>query len=313
MTKRKTRPSRARTGRLRATGSRPPRKATRAASTPRPNKRLGQHFLAPAWAEKVVTAIAPESGDIFLEIGPGTGALTLPLATHGVPVLAIEVDRRLVADLLQRVPPHVTVMTGDFLQADVRAFLSGLEPQRPPASGTAVSPPPRFRVAGNLPYGIASPILFKLIALHRQHGFFSDATVMLQREVVDRITARPGTRDYGVLTVMLAVHTRVERLLDLPPGAFRPPPKVRSAVIRLTFGPPSVKVRDEALFERMVKAVFSQRRKTLQNALKAFDPTGPAVLALAGIDGRRRPETLQVAELARLADLFASVREPAML
>jgi 16S rRNA (adenine1518-N6/adenine1519-N6)-dimethyltransferase len=164
-------------------------------------------------------------------------------------------------------------------------------------------------VVGNLPYYIASPILFRLIEIHRQHGFFTDATVMLQREVADRLTAQPGTKAYGVLTIMLAVHARITRLLDLPPGAFTPPPKVRSTVVRLAFGPPTVRIRDEALFERMVKALFGQRRKTLNNALKAFDPTAPAVLALAGIDPRRRPETLTVEELARLTELFASVRQ----
>jgi 16S rRNA (adenine1518-N6/adenine1519-N6)-dimethyltransferase len=270
---------------------------------------LGQHFLTPAWARKVVEVIAHRPGDVFLEIGPGTGALTLPLAAHHVSILAVEIDRDLVADLLQQVPPNVTVMTGDVLRTDVLPFLSGLEPQRPMAAPEGAPLARRSRVVGNLPYYIASPILFRLIELHRQHGFFSDATVMLQREVADRLVARPGTKAYGVLTIMLAVHARIERLLDLPPGAFSPPPKVRSTVVRLTFGPPTVRIRDEALFERMVKALFGQRRKTLSNALKAFDPTAPAVLALADLDGRRRPETLTVEELARLAELFASVRQ----
>jgi 16S rRNA (adenine1518-N6/adenine1519-N6)-dimethyltransferase len=284
-------------------GARAPRQGAR------PRKRFGQHYLAPAWARKVVHAIAPQPGDVFLEIGPGTGALTLPLAAHNVSILAVEIDRDLVADLLQHVPPHVTVMTGDVLKTDVLAFLSGLEPQRPIEAPGGARLPRRARVVGNLPYYIASPILFRLIEFHRQHGFFTDATVMLQREVADRLTAQPGTKEYGVLTIMLAVHARITRLLDLPPGAFTPPPKVRSTVVRLTFGPPTVRIRDEALFERMVKALFGQRRKTLNNALKAFDPTAPAVLALAGLDARRRPETLTVEELARLAELFASVRQ----
>jgi 16S rRNA (adenine1518-N6/adenine1519-N6)-dimethyltransferase len=271
-------------------------------------KRLGQHFLAAPWAQKVVKAINPQPGDVFLEIGAGTGALTLPLAAHRSPILAIEIDQDLVADLLLQVPSHVTVMTGDFLKTDVLPFLSGLEPSRPPTSPGHATPPRRFRVVGNLPYYIASPILARLVEIHRQHGFFTDATVMLQREVADRIAAKPGTKEYGFLTVMLSLHTRITRLLDLPPGAFSPPPKVKSAIVRLEFGPPSVRIRDEALFERMVKALFGQRRKTLSNALKAFDPTGPAVLALAGLDGRRRPETLQVTELARLAELLAEIR-----
>jgi 16S rRNA (adenine1518-N6/adenine1519-N6)-dimethyltransferase len=248
-------------------------------------------------------------GDVFLEIGPGSGALTLPLARHGAPILAVEIDRDLVAELLQLVPPHVTVMSGDILKTDFVPILTGLEPQRPIDAPGADVPPRRFRVVGNLPYYIASPILFKLIELHRQHALFADATVMVQREVADRLAAKPGTRDYGVLTVMLAVHARVSRVLDLPPGAFSPPPKVRSSVVRLEFGEPTVKIRDEALFERMVKALFGQRRKTVSNALKAFDATAPALLALAGIDGRRRPETLQVQELAKLAEMIAAVRQ----
>ena len=131
---------------------------------------------------------------------------------------------------------------------------------------------------------------------------------MVQREVADRLVARPGTKDYGVLTIT-AQRSRagVTRLLDLPPGAFTPAPKVRSTRRAARVRSPAVRVPDERLFERLVKAMFSQRRKTLANALKAFDPTAPAVLALAGIDGRRRPETLQVTEIARLAELFASV------
>jgi 16S rRNA (adenine1518-N6/adenine1519-N6)-dimethyltransferase len=230
-----------------------------------------------------------------------------------VSVLAIEIDRDLVQELLALVPSHVTVMAGDFLQMDVLPYLSGLEPQRPIEASGSDAPARRFRVVGNLPYYIASPILFRLVELHRRHGFFADATVMVQREVAERIAARPGTKAYGVLTILLGMHARVTRLMDLPPGAFSPQPQVRSTVIRLEFGPPAVKLRDETLFERLVKALFSHRRKTLSNALKAFDASAPAVLALAGIDGRRRPETLQVPELARLADLIASVRQGPVL
>jgi 16S rRNA (adenine1518-N6/adenine1519-N6)-dimethyltransferase len=276
-------------------------------------KRFGQHFLSTAWAERVVEAIAPRPGDVFLEIGSGTGALTLPLASHHVPILAVDIDRDLVAGLIERMPPHVTVMTADILHADVIPFLTGLEPQRPPGDDRPGTPPRRYRIAGNLPYYISSPILFKLIELHRRHALFADATVMVQREVADRMVARPGIKDYGVLTVMLGVHTRITRLLDLPAGAFKPPPQVRSTLVRVEFGEPAVRIRDEALFERMVKALFAQRRKTLGNALKAFHPTGRAVLALAGIDGSRRPETLEVSELAKLAELVAAVREGPML
>ncbi len=297
----------------RAPATRRPRVPRAAASKPRPRKRFGQHFLLPPWARKVVEAIAPEPGDVFLEIGPGTGALTLPLAATGAPILAVEVDRDLVAALAGSVPRNVTVMTGDVLTADVFPVLTGLEPQRPPDAAAADRPARRFRIVGNLPYYIASPILVRLIDWHRREGAFADATVMVQREMADRLVARPGTKDYGVLTVLLGQHARITRRLDLPSTAFKPAPKVRSSVIHLAFGPPAVRVVDEALFERMVKAMFGQRRKTLTNALKGFDPTAPAVLALAGIDGRRRPETLEPAEMARLADLFHDVRTPRML
>ena len=295
----------------RAPARRPRARTTRPA--PRTRKRFGQHFLAPAWARKVAAAVDPRPGDVFLEIGPGTGALTLPLAESGAPILAVEIDRDLVAALATHAPKNVTVMSGDVLTTDVLAVLTGLEPQRPPETTTAQGRPRRFRIVGNLPYYIASPILVRLIEWHRRDAVFADATVMVQREMADRLVAKPGKRDYGVLTILLGQHARITRLLDLPAAAFKPAPKVRSSVIRLEFGPPAVRVVDEALFERMVKAMFGQRRKTLSNALKSFDPTAPAVLALAGIDGRRRPETLQVEEMGRLADLFSSVRQPRML
>ncbi len=277
----------------------------------RPRKRFGQHFLSAGWARKVVDAIGPEPGDVFLEIGPGTGALTLPLAATGVPILAVDIDRDLVGALSEAVPPHVTLLAADVLQVDVVAYLSGMAPQRPPASGAPGTL--RYRVVGNLPYNVATPIMLRLIDISREQRFFADATLMVQREVADRLVARPGTKAYGALTILAAVHTRITKLLDLPPGAFSPPPKVRSSVIRLTFGPPAVRIADEALFHRLVRALFSARRKTLSNALKRFDPLAPAILALSGLDGRRRPETLQVTEIARLVELFASARRPAVL
>ncbi len=298
------------------TGTRATTRSTSRAHRPRglrPRKRLGQHFLAPAWAAKIVEAIRPTPGDVFLEIGPGLGALTLPLAATGVPILAVEIDRRLSADLLPRVPPNVTVLAGDVLTSDVVPYLSGLEPQRVPQAAGGPRPVRRFRIAGNLPYYIAAPILSHLIDLHRRDAFFSDATLMLQREFADRLLARPGSKAYGVLTILVSLHARITRLLDVPPGAFHPRPKVRSTVVGVEFGAPAVFIADDVLFERMVKALFSQRRKTLANALKRFDATGPAVLALAGLDGRRRPETLRLDELARLAELFTSVRRPPVL
>ncbi len=275
---------------------------------PRARRRFGQHFLAPEWAQKAVGAIAPGPGDVFLEIGPGTGALTLPLAATGAPILAVEVDRDLAAHLAPRVPGNVTIMTADFLSTDVVPFLTGLQPQRPPADARP-DRPPRVRAVGNLPYNLSSPILFRLIDLYRRHGLPADATLMLQREVAERLTARPGTKAYGVLSVSAQVHAKMSRLLELPPGAFRPAPKVHSSLVRIEFTPPAVRIRDEALFDRLVRALFSARRKTLANALKPFEARGAEILAREGLDGRRRPETLQVAELARLSNALAGRRD----
>jgi 16S rRNA (adenine1518-N6/adenine1519-N6)-dimethyltransferase len=277
----------------------------------RPRKRFGQHFLSPAWAAKVVEAIRPARGDAFLEIGPGTGAITLPLANTGLPILAVEIDRDLASDLAARAPSNVTMLTGDFLKTDVMPLWSGLVPQRPPDAPGIAQPERRLRVVGNLPYYATSPILFRLIELHRAHGLINDATVMMQKEVADRLVARPGTRDYGVLTVAVAVHARVTRLLELPPGAFTPPPKVRSTLVHLELTEPAVRIPDEALFERFVKAIFSQRRKTLLNAMKPFEKTAPAILDSLAFDGRRRPETLSIQEIAQVVDRLAAARRTA--
>jgi 16S rRNA (adenine1518-N6/adenine1519-N6)-dimethyltransferase len=258
----------------------------------RPRKRYGQHFLEPAWAEKLVKAIDPRPEDRFLEIGPGPGALTLRLAPRVAHLTAIEIDRDIVAALTPRVPSNVTLVEGDFLEMDLGAL-------------AAAGP---LRVAGNLPYNISSPIMFRLLeARERMH--LVDATLMLQREVAERIEAGPGSRDYGVLSIMVAMGADVRRLLSLPPGAFRPPPKVHSAVIRLTFRPSPVQIRDREVFDAMVRSVFTQRRKTLLNALQSFAglrgvDSGTA-LREAGIDAARRAETLDLSELARLADVLA--------
>jgi 16S rRNA (adenine1518-N6/adenine1519-N6)-dimethyltransferase len=166
------------------------------------------------------------------------------------------------------------------------------------------------RIAGNLPYNVASPILFKLLELFDAGLPFLDATVMLQREVADRLLASPGTRDYGVLTVLIQHRARVARLLQLPAGAFRPAPKVLSTVVRLRFHAPDPVVTDPAVFAALTQSIFTRRRKTVANALLAYDRSAHLAprLALerAGIDSQRRPETLDIGELARLADIFAS-------
>jgi 16S rRNA (adenine1518-N6/adenine1519-N6)-dimethyltransferase len=264
------------------------RSESRRAGPPRPapRKRFGQHFLERAWVEKLVRDVAATADDTLIEIGPGRGALTLALAASGARIRAIEIDRDLAADLTARVPQNVSVVGADFLT------LSPLE---------LMSPDERVRVVGNLPYNVSSPILFRLLALARETGRIVDATLMLQREVAIRVAAGPGSGDYGPLSILTAVHADVERRFELPPGAFRPPPKVHSTVVRLRFRPPTVDVGDYARFERLVRTIFQQRRKTLANALNAFlgAPTAD-LLSRAGIDGRRRPETLSLAELAHL-------------
>ena len=258
-------------------------------------KRFGQHFLEPVWADKVVNAIAPTGNDTFLEIGPGPGILTLRLAPKVSRLVAIEIDRDLIAELTPKLPTNASIVPGDVLEIDLRSAL-------PPT-------PAPIRVAGNLPYNISSPILFRLLELQSQRPV-KDATLMLQREVAERVAARPRTKEYGVLSVLLQWRAHISRELTIPPGAFRPPPEVRSALIRLTFRDPPFVLKDPALFERMVRTMFTQRRKTVANALAAFGEeigVDPAeALAATGIDHRWRPETLEVIEIARLADTFAA-------
>ena len=259
---------------------------------PRARKKFGQHFLEAAWADKVVAAIDPKPDDRFVEIGPGPGALTVRLAARVAQVAAVEVDRVMVDALRPRLPANASLFHADFLDVDLATFPI----ERP------------FRVAGNLPYNVSSPILFALLNAHRAAGGIVDATLMLQREVADRITASPGTGDYGVLSILVQLHADAARVLALPPGAFRPAPKVHSAVVSLRFRQPAVALSDEPTLEAMVRVMFTQRRKTLRNALRPFaaarNRDAAVALAAADIDASRRPETLQLTELARLAEQF---------
>jgi 16S rRNA (adenine1518-N6/adenine1519-N6)-dimethyltransferase len=266
-----------------------------------PRKRFGQHFLEPSWVEKVVRAIAPERDQVFLEIGPGRGALTRPLAARARQVLACEIDRDLAAGMVRAAIPNLTVIEADFLELPVERLSRALSATG--VAGTSV------RVVGNLPYNVASPILFRLVELFGAGVPLVDATVMLQREVADRLTAAPGTRDYGVLSILIGLAADVERLFGLPPGAFRPAPSVHSAVVRLRFHAPQPAPDKPAVFESLVQAIFTRRRKTLANALGAFPlsawfPPARALLE-AGLDGQRRPETLSIPELVGLANVFA--------
>lgn len=254
-------------------------------------KRFGQHFLEPAWVTKLIDALAATPDDVFLEIGPGRGALTIPLAVRVRRLIAVEIDRDLAAALRRDLAPNVRVVEGDFLDVNLRDLLRGEDLP--------------VRVVGNLPYNVSSPILFKLLGAADEGRTFADATLMLQKEVADRLTARPGTADYGRLAIQVALLAEAERVLTLPPGAFRPPPKVRSAVVRLRFRPAREDVGDAVAFERLVRGLFQQRRKTLLNALRpltvATSRDAADILTAAGIDGGRRPGELTLTDMARLS------------
>jgi 16S rRNA (adenine1518-N6/adenine1519-N6)-dimethyltransferase len=263
----------------------------------RARKQFGQHFLEAVWVEKVIKAIAPQPDQDFIEIGPGPGALTRPLAARAKSVTAFEIDRDLADALQEDRPANLKIVEGDFLRLTTSDFV-------------LTTSDSRLRVAGNLPYNIASPIMFRLLDLHAAGIPLVDATLMLQREVADRLVAGPGSKEYGVLSILIQHAADVETLLKLPAGAFRPPPKVLSSLVRLRFRERRPAVKDPVFFERLVQAVFTRRRKTLANALLALDggaaPVRRPAEALAGaaIDGSRRPETLSIHEFARLADAY---------
>lgn len=252
-------------------------------------KRFGQHFLERPWVDRLVEAIAPRADDTFLEIGPGRGALTHALLAHEATVHAVEIDRDLAA-LLQATPhPRLHVLVGDFLTLPTSAWWDETHP---------------YRVAANLPYNLSTPILLRLLALGRG-GILRDATLMLQREVVERIVATPGTRDYGPLAIAVSLEADAHRLFTLPPGAFRPPPAVHSAVVRLTFRPSRVAIDDRQAFDALVRQLFTMRRKTLGRALRAAVEPDAAIVSAwldaAGLTAEVRAETLDVETLARLA------------
>lgn len=261
------------------------------AAYPRPRKRFGQHFLEPAWVAKLIERVAPQPGDTFLEIGPGRGALTRPLLARVERLIAVEIDRDLARGLARELSPRARVIEADFLTLDLQDLLRD-EP-RP------------VRVVGNLPYNLSSPILFKLLHAADDGRMMADATLMLQEEVAERLTAAPGSSEYGVLAMQVALAADVDRLLALPPGAFRPPPRVRSAVVRFRFRPPPVDVGDRRTFERLVRGIFLQRRKTLLNALTpvadALGRSASQWLEQAAIDPRKRPQMLTLEEVGRLA------------
>ena len=255
----------------------------------RPKKSFGQHFLhEKRYIERIVSAISPRADDRVVEIGPGEGALTLPLLAAAGRLTAIELDTDLIPDLQARADAVGTlqIIHADVLKVDFTTLARQLEV-------------PRVRVAGNLPYYISSPILFHCV---EHAGAIQDMHFMLQKEVVDRMAAEPGSKVYGRLSVMLQLACRVEPLFNVPPGAFRPPPKVESAVVRLV--PLAEHERhdvDPLRVHAIVKAAFAQRRKTLANCLKNLLDSN--AIARAGIDPKARAETLAPQDFVRLAKL----------
>ncbi len=254
----------------------------------RPRRRFGQNFLVDDGVIfRIVTAIDPQRGDRVVEIGPGLGALTRPLLERVDHLHVVEIDRDLVRSLRAEFPAtRISIHEQDALRFDFGKLGNEL------------------RVVGNLPYNISTPLLFHLA---QSAGSIRDIHVMLQREVVERMVAHPSSSAYGRLSVMIQYRFELEPLMTIPASAFRPAPKVESAVVRMTpFRQLPHRARDEAWFSRIVTAAFSQRRKTLRNALKGYiDAEG---LGRLGVDAKLRPQDLAVAEFVRLADFAANAK-----
>jgi 16S rRNA (adenine1518-N6/adenine1519-N6)-dimethyltransferase len=249
-------------------------------------RRLGQHFLRAPSVERLLRVVAPQPDQTFLEIGPGAGALTLPLAARARRVVAIELDAALAKRLRAKAPPNVEIVTADALEADLRALV--------PRGG---------RLVGNLPYYVSSPLLRRFLDLRDR---VADVHVMLQEEVARRVASPPGSKEYGILSVLYGAAASVDVPLRFPPGAFAPPPRVFSAVLRARFGhPPPVPVADPPALERLLHRAFAHRRKTLENNLEDSYPNLKQHLRLLNIEGSRRPETLSVVEFAKLTESLA--------
>jgi 16S rRNA (adenine1518-N6/adenine1519-N6)-dimethyltransferase len=254
----------------------------------RPRKRFGQNFLHdPVVIGRIVSAIRPAVGERLVEIGPGQGAITLPLLQAAGALTVIELDRDLIEPLQARCSAagELTIHNADALRFDFCAL-----------AGDA-----QLRVIGNLPYNISTPLLFHLLD---QHQCIQDMHFMLQKEVVERMAASPGSGQYGRLSVMLQYRCRVTPLFTIGAGAFNPPPRVESAFVRLEpYAHPLAEVHDEAALARVVSQAFMQRRKTLRNALREL--LDVAEIEAAGIEPTARAETLGVEDFAELANRLA--------
>lgn len=255
-------------------------------SRPPARKRLGQHFLHdPAVIDRIIAAIEPRRDDIMVEIGGGQGALTRPLLERVAQLHVVEADPRLVPVLRElAAPDRLTVHAGDALKFALDLLAPG---------------PATLRVVGNLPYNISTPLLFHF--LHYRTAL-RDLHLMLQKEVAERIAAKPNSKRYGRLTVMLAAWTDIELCFDIGPGAFRPPPRVWSTFVRIIPRTRSrFEIEDQAAFERLVSLAFSMRRKTLRRILKGR--LSESEIVAAGFDPILRPENLEPADFARLSRL----------
>lgn len=252
----------------------------------RPRKRFGQHFLTdPMTIEQIVAAIQPQESETLVEVGPGQGAISRPLANLVGDFHAIELDRDLAADLRKQYVAHanVTIHEGDALSFDFAALGNEL------------------RIVGNLPYNISTPLLFRLVEFRQ---VIRDMHFMLQKEVVDRMAAPPGNKTYGRLSIMLGCYMDIEPLFDVPATAFNPPPKVTSSVVRMRPLPADTyAIDDHDTLSQLVAEAFSQRRKTLRNALKASATEED--LVAAGMDPNSRPERATIPNYVALANLIA--------
>ncbi len=269
---------------------------TRDAKEPYPSKRLGQHFLQDQRAiQRIIEALGPKPGETIVEIGPGTGALTSALVESASRVIAVEFDSKLAPLLSERFAglSNFRLVMADALTTDFCA---------------EILPAPSARLVANLPYNISTAILQRLIA---QRACFKEMVVMLQREVVERVLASAGTTDRGYISVLVEAYCEAEKLFDVAPGAFRPPPKVWSSVMRLKFRPRmAIEVNDEELLWLSVSAGFAQKRKTILNNLRhasgrlqdVLKRNGGAsiVLCKADVELKRRAETLTLDEWGRI-------------
>lgn len=277
------------------------------ARVPRRKPKLGQHFLNDgSVVSRIVEALGDLSQATVLEIGPGKGALTAPLARRARRLIAIETDRVLAAQLRMHfsLAPNIEIIEGDILSIDLDSLLGPKPGSTRPGLDLA---PQKVRVVGNLPYFITSDILLRLLEYRK---YFETIVLMVQKEVAERLAAKPGNSEYGLLSATAQLYSRVEKLFTVPPGAFSPPPKVHSAVVRLTIVPNIEKLDvNEPEFMRFLKLSFGQKRKTLWNNLKtryASDDLTRAMLR-AKIKATARAEELSLDDNARL---FRALRQP---